>query len=249
LTQRLAEVSPGYARSYEFHRHRVLDALARCVPDLFFLQVGGMDGKRFDPIYAFVKHHRWKGIILEPLPDLFAALAANYAGHENVALVNAALTDGDGERGMFRVRPQAVREGVVPLWAEGISSFFPDRNALGGCGVSPDLHAELRRHTQVETVRCLTLRSLTERYPMPRLDLLQIDAEGCELQILRQVDWSVHRPNVLHLEHWALPLGERGELLGILGEKGYLLRMSESDVLAVDGTIHEACSSEAGWSC
>jgi hypothetical protein len=100
LTQRLAEVSPGYARSYEFHVHAVLRVLAQREPELFFLQVGGMDGKRFDPIYAFVKHHRWKGIILEPLPDLFAALAANYAGHENVALVNAALTDGDGERGI-----------------------------------------------------------------------------------------------------------------------------------------------------
>ena len=59
--------------------------MAHRKPDLFFLQICGMDGKRFDPIYAFVKHYRWKGIILEPLPDLFEALAANYAGSEGVA--------------------------------------------------------------------------------------------------------------------------------------------------------------------
>jgi hypothetical protein len=64
---------------------RDLHALAHRKPDLFFLQICGMDGKRFDPIYAFVKHYRWKGIILEPLPDLFEALAANYAGSEGVA--------------------------------------------------------------------------------------------------------------------------------------------------------------------
>ena len=248
-TRHLAEVSPGYARSYEFHVHCVLHALAHREPDLFFLQVGGMDGKRFDPIYAFVKHYRWKGIILEPLPDLFEALAANYAGNEGVVLVNAALTDSDGEHEMFRVRRQAVLDGVVPLWAEGLSSLFPDRNALGGRGVSPDLHAALRRHMQVERVKGLTLRSLAERWPMPRLDLLQVDAEGCELQILRQVDWRVHRPKAVHLEHWALPVEERGELLGMLGQQDYILRMSEADVLAVDRDLYGACSIEAGWSC
>ena len=124
-TRRLAEVCPDYAASYEFHVHGVLHALARVEPDLFFLQVGGMDGKRFDPIYAFVKHYRWKGIILEPLPDLFETLAANYAGTERVILVNAALTDRDGEHEMFRVQRQAVLDGVVPLWAEGLSPPFP----------------------------------------------------------------------------------------------------------------------------
>src|SRR4051794_8017905 len=245
----LAEICPEYAGSYEFHVHGVLHALARIEPDPFFLQIGGMDGKRFDPIYAFVKHYRWKGIILEPLPDLFDALAANYAGTEGVILVNAALTDSDGEHEMFRVQRQAVLDGVVPLWAEGLSSLFPDRNALGGHGVSPDLHATLRRHLQVERVEGLTLRSLAERWPMPRLDLLQVDAEGCELQILRQVDWRAHRPRAIHLEHWALPVEERGELLGILGRQGYILRMSESDVLAVDRELYEARSRAAGWLC
>src|SRR3954453_6805734 len=100
LSERLARICPGFARSYEFWIHTVLHALARCAPDLFFLQVGAMDGKRFDPIYAFVKHYGWSGLALEPLPDLFAALEANYAGNRNVTLVNAALTDADGEREM-----------------------------------------------------------------------------------------------------------------------------------------------------
>jgi FkbM family methyltransferase len=248
-TQHLAELHPGYAQSYEFYVHRVLHALANREPDLFFLQIGGMDGKRFDPIYAFVKHYRWKGIILEPLADLFEALAANYAGNEGVTLVNAALTDSDGEHEMLRVRRQAVLDGLVPVWVEGLSSFLPNRNALGGCGVSPDLHATLCRHMQVESVMCLTLRSLAERYEIPRIDLLQVDAEGCELQILQQMDWSVYRPMVVQLEHWALPAEERGELLGILGKQEYVLRMSEADVLAVDQNLYKACSSEAGWSC
>jgi FkbM family methyltransferase len=249
LSERLAEVCQGYARSYEFWVHTVLYALARREPDLFFLQVGAMDGKRFDPIYAFVKNYGWTGLLLEPLPDLFEALAANYAGSENVILVNAALTEADGERDMVRVRRRAVMDGSVPVWTEGLGSFFPERNALGGTGVGPELHAAILGHAQRERVACLTLRSLAASYGLPRLDLLQVDAEGSELEILRQVVRCGYRPRVIHLEHWALPARERGELLGLLGEHGYRMRLSESDVMAVDPDLQAAIEAQTGWPC
>jgi FkbM family methyltransferase len=249
ISEQLAAASPGYGRSYEYWTHTVFHALARCQRDPFLLQVGAMDGKRFDPIYAFVKHYGWPGLILEPLPDLFARLSANYAGQANVTLVNAALTDTDGERGMLRVNANAVDNGSVPLWAEGLGTFFPERNALGGVGLAPGDHATLRAHSSEERVACLTLRSLIERWPTPRIDLLQVDAEGCELDILRQVDQAGFLPRVVHMEHWALPPRERGELLGLLGERGYLLRMSESDVMAIDPALRQTIQEEADWPC
>ncbi len=249
LSKRLAALSPGYARSYEYWLQTVLHALARTPPDLGFLQVGAMDGKRYDPIYAFVQHYRWAGLILEPLPDLFVALSAHYAGHPAVTLVQAALTDSDGTREMVRVQRQAALEGAVPLWAEGLGSFHPERNALGGVGVDGALLAALRQHTRREPVDCLTLSSLVERYGLPRLDLLQVDAEGCELDILRQVDRHGFRPAVVHLEHWALSAADRGALFGLLGERGYLMRMSESDVLAITPALKGEIDGEVGWAC
>jgi hypothetical protein len=66
---------------------------------------------------------------------------------------------------------------------------------------------------------------------------------------LRQVDRAGFRPRVVHMEHWALPPRERGELLGLLGERGYLLRMSESDVMAIDPALRQAIEKEADWPC
>jgi FkbM family methyltransferase len=249
LTERLAAICPGYGRSYEYWIHTVLHALARNEPETVFLQVGAMDGKRFDPIYAFVRHYAWRGLILEPLPDLFAELRRNYAGQANVTLVNAALADADCERAMFRVGRDAVHSGAVPLWAEGLGTFFPERNALGGVGLDADQHAVIAAHARQERVACLTLRSLAERWPLPHIDLLQVDAEGCELDILRQVDRAGYRPSVIHLEHWALPANERAELLGLLGERGYRLRMSEADVMAVDAGLQGAIDAAVGWPC
>lgn len=251
LSDRLAAASPGYARSYEFWLQTVLHALARLAPDLAFVQVGGMDGKRYDPVYAFIKHYRWRGLILEPLPDLFEALSRNYAGCDGVTLVNAALTEADGERTMLRVGREAAHAGAVPLWAEGLGTFHPERNALGGVGVGvgTELHAALLDHARHESVACLTLASLVERHAVTRIDLLQVDAEGCELDILRQVDRGGHRPTMVHLEYWALPPEERRELLGILADWGYVLRMGESDVMGISPALKGAVDAATGWPC
>lgn len=250
LAGELAATATGYARSYECWLQTVLHALARHVPDPTFLQVGAMDGKRFDPIYAFVKHYRWRGLILEPLPDLFEALGANYVGCDHVTLVPAALCAQDGAGSMLRISRDAAASGAVPVWAEGLGTFFPERNALGGVGVgtNSELHRALLAHSRREEVRCLTVATLAARFGMERLDLLQVDAEGCELDILRQVDRHGLRPRVVHLEHWALSARERGELLGLLGERGYALRMSESDVVAVEPALRTTIDGELGWS-
>jgi FkbM family methyltransferase len=247
---RLAAADPGYAASHEVWLHRVLHRLGRDRADVAVLQIGAMDGKRFDPVYAFIKHYRWRAWILEPLPDLFAALAAHYAGHDHATPVPAALLPRDGVATMHRVPREAVASGAVPDWAEGLGSFRPERNALGGVGVGigSAIHTALGRHATEEPVDGLTLATLAERYGIARIDLLQVDAEGCELDILQQIDRHGFRPRVIHLEHWALPLHERGALLGLLGERGYSLRMSESDVLGIDPDLKQALDAESGWS-
>lgn len=249
LSEQLASIAPAYARSYEFWTHTVFHALARHKSAPYFLQAGAMDGKRFDPIYAFVKHYRWPGLILEPLPDLFQTLAMNYADHRAVTLVNAALTAADGERAMTRIRRQAIAEGAAPLWAEGLGTFFPERNALGGIGLTAEQHAAMMVHAERQPVTCMSLASLAQRYELSRLDLLQIDAEGCELDILRQVLAAGFHPHVIHLEHWALPYPERGELLARLGERGYRLRMGLSDVMAIDTELQAIIDAEAAFPC
>ncbi len=232
--ERLAAVDPAYARSYVHLMQKVLHVLARSETELRFLQVGGMDGKRFDPVYAFVKHYRWSGVILEPLPDLFAALTANYADAPQVTLLNAALMAADGTQERTRGSRDAARAGDVPDWAEGLGSFHPQRNALGGVGVDADLHARLLRHSVHEAVQCLTLRSVAARCGLTRIDLLQVDAEGCELDVLRQVFGDGYAPRVVQLEHWALPDGERDAVDGLLRDAGYRVQASEADLLAIE---------------
>src|SRR5271168_5191347 len=62
--------------------------LARSRKDIFVLQVGANDGKRHDALSPFLQEFQWRGLLLEPLPDIFADLRRNYVGRDNVNLVN-----------------------------------------------------------------------------------------------------------------------------------------------------------------
>ena len=45
----------------------MLDRLAQDVPDPFFLEIGAMDGRSLDPLYATARKFGWRGMLVEPL--------------------------------------------------------------------------------------------------------------------------------------------------------------------------------------
>jgi hypothetical protein len=59
----------------------MLNMLGEAIPDPFFLEVGAMDGASLDPLFATARRLSWRGMLIEPLRDLFDRLRANY---ENV---------------------------------------------------------------------------------------------------------------------------------------------------------------------
>jgi hypothetical protein len=53
----------------------------------YFIGIGANDGVTHDPLYPFVRDFGWRGIMVEPIPEAFAALERNYANFADVALV------------------------------------------------------------------------------------------------------------------------------------------------------------------
>ena len=123
--------------SLNFDLESVLGLLRQRQPAPFVLQIGAMDGVRFDPLFPIVTAGGWRGLIVEPLPDLYRRLVDNHRGHSGFEFVNVAVTEAKGVRPIYRVDPEAIRDGRTPDWAVGISSFFNDRNSLGGVLTSP----------------------------------------------------------------------------------------------------------------
>jgi FkbM family methyltransferase len=193
-------------------------------PDFFFIQIGANDGKQFDPIRTYIRYYQWKGILLEPVADYFAELQENYADCPNLKFVNAAIADHEGTATIYRVDPL---DASIPKWKQGIASLHKDHHHRSA---TPD------EMMVADSVPCLPLMTFLDRQHVSSLDLLQIDAEGFDLAIVKSLDFNRIRPEILHFEHRLTDRvhsqEEVSEVLGMLVEKGYTLFVNQTDCLA-----------------
>jgi hypothetical protein len=90
----------------------------------------------------------------------------------------------------------------------------------------------IREHIVRESVECVTLEQLVRKHGIERIDLVQIDAEGYDLQALKQVDFRRFSPRVIRFEWTNLPPEEQAEALDLLKGAGYRTRPHDFDMVA-----------------
>lgn len=188
---------------------------------VFFLQVGAMDGMVDDPIQHFVKAHGWRGILVEPLPDMMARLKANYAGQEGLVFENVAVTEQTETRTLYRVTAEAAARANLPPWVAGMSTFVPGKLD------------EFQPHVTEQPVSCLPLSALLAKHNPPRIDVLQIDTEGYDYTVLKQFDFARWKPRVVNMEFVNLSAEEKAQAQALLHAQGYLFFEHELDLFAV----------------
>ncbi len=197
-----------------------------------FIQVGAMDGVKFDPLYKRIRSQGWHGALFEPLSDMYKRLKTNYEGCEGLVFVNAAIDAADGKRVMYRIPSELVEAGSLPDWALGISSFYTDRNAIGGKKVDEATHAALKAARVEELVTCKSFQTALDELEYDALDLLQIDTEGHDWAILQTFPLDRLKPLVINFEYYNLGQEELGEALKWLECHGYAYGMDHKDVTA-----------------
>lgn len=218
-------------KTVEEIRRTILSALPFLNPDVFFVQIGANDGKSQDPLYEFVVANKWRGLLVEPLPDLFDQLKENYKDCSGLTFENVVIAEQGGERVMYRVSQDAIQKNVLPPWYGGIGSLSPERNALGGRRVSEEDFREIQEHVVKQSVTASTLGDLVERNSVKKFDVLVIDAEGYDYRILEQLDFKRHQPSLIQIEYVNLPESEQVAAVSLLKSQGYRLKI-ETDLLA-----------------
>jgi FkbM family methyltransferase len=215
-------------------RNRVFDAVSRH-GGVNFLQIGAMDGVAFDPIRAFVTRFGWHGILVEPIPDLMERLKINYAANDGLVFAPIAIAESSGCRKMSRVRAGAVQEGVLPIWADGISSLTPERTPLCGKKLTPEQARLVDDHLDTIDVDCLDFETFEKKYGVESFDVLQIDTEGYDWNILGQINLGKHSTLCVHMEICCLPPNEIDEALAYLRSMNFACYAMEDgqDLLAL----------------
>lgn len=153
----------------------------------FFVEAGANNGEAQSNTAYFARHRRWRGLLVEPIPELAARcrVARPESIIENCALVDA---DCDGN--------------LVPMTYCGLMSV------VEGGWRNPEAeraHVEVGRQIQSLTtyrveVPGRSLSALLDTHRIGHVDLLSLDVEGFERQALEGLDLERHRPRFILVE-------------------------------------------------
>jgi FkbM family methyltransferase len=178
-----------------------------------FLEAGGFDGYTQSNTYYLERFRGWRGILVEPMPELAAEARLN---RPRARVVQCALVgdgyDGDAiemEFGDLMTTVQGVHEDG---WAaQGVALGWRDR--------------------RTERVPARTLSQILDAAGLQEVDLLSLDVEGYEAQALSGLDFERHAPKWILVEMHDLAAG-RAKIGPLLGER-YVehVQMSPVDVL------------------
>ncbi len=153
----------------------------------FFVEAGANDGVQQSNTLYFEKYRNWRGLLVEPIPDLAdrCRRQRRRSAVENAALVPIGYRETDVE--MRSCGLMSVVKGAMKSESEELE------HVSKGCQLQAIETRELR-------VRARPLSEILDEHDITHIDLLSLDVEGFELQALRGLDFARHRPTYMLVE-------------------------------------------------
>jgi FkbM family methyltransferase len=151
----------------------------------YFVEAGANDGFTQSNTYLLERRHGWRGVLVEPIPDLAREARLE---RPDAQVVQCALGPPEAAG-----RPMCMRfAGLVSIVAGSKGSEADDLAWVSGA------FARGARDSYVVDVPCRTLEEILDEAQAPEVDLLSLDLEGVEPDALRGL--GRHRPRWLLVE-------------------------------------------------
>lgn len=191
---------------------------------IFLIQVGAYDGVSNDPVRSLIEKYPVHAILVEPQQKAFEKLIDNYStSNTNVHLENVAVSEQDGLRDFYFLKGDNL-----PDWYSQLASFSKENILAHNKFVAEELEDFLFS----EKVKCKTISTLLDEYSFPRLDILQIDAEGYDEQIVRSINFEEVSPKIICYEHCHMKHDTRNSVMKYLARFGYQFCINDPDTIA-----------------
>lgn len=153
----------------------------------FFIEAGANDGTIQSNTLYFEKYKKWRGLLIEPIPELAAKCIVNrpMCIVERCALVPFGFKS--KEIDMTYCNLMSLVKGAMRSEEEELNHL--------------EVGEKIQKITSYEIrVPARTLTSILDQHNVQEIDFFSLDVEGFELNVLKGIDFEKYRPTFMLIE-------------------------------------------------
>jgi FkbM family methyltransferase len=168
----------------------------------FFIEIGASDGVTLSNTHLLEKKYEWKGICVEPIPQIYSELVKNRPNSKCFSL--AVYNKSDLTVSFSISHESSLYSGIT----ENID-YYTER---------------VNRNKTIIDVTTVSLTDLLDRAEAPTfIEYLSLDTEGSEYKILNSFNFEKYTIGLIDVEHnWVEP--RRTQIRELLLSKGYIYK-------------------------
>lgn len=140
-----------------------------------YVDIGAHDGISYSNTYFFEKFLGWKGICIEPNPNVFTELKKN----RNSLNFQCAISD----------KNEDIEFMIIQGYSEMLSGAVKHLNKKHKNRIKSEVN-KYNQDVTIVSVKSLKLQDILEDAELDKIDLLSIDIEGGEYSALKSIDFN-----------------------------------------------------------
>ncbi|MBN2643734.1 MAG: FkbM family methyltransferase [Victivallales bacterium] len=181
-----------------------------------FIEVGANNGYSQSNTYYLERFKKWKGILIEPIPDLYKECLKE---RKNSKVFNCALVADDYEKDYVEIHSASLMS-VIAGSVENEIEYLQKAKKT-----------EKKLTPKVIIVLARTLTSILEECNVEKINFFSLDVEGYELQVLKGLDFNKFSPDYILIE--VNDFNNPEIIKAYMAEKNYTLvtQLSSEDIL------------------
>lgn len=151
----------------------------------FFIEIGAFDGISYSNTYFF-ERIGWKGICIEPIPDIYQQLIT----HRTCLCIQGCIAAKSGQADFLIVDGPSIM-------LSGLLNNYDPRHLKR-------INEELEKYggtKKIIKIKCFTLDEILKTYNISHIDYLSLDTEGGELEILKSINFDKTYIHIIAVEN------------------------------------------------